>query len=226
MAPRTKAKKPARKSAAQRSGVQLGELSARAMILQGAARLFAEHGIRKPSVEHLLEAAGVSRRTFYRLYASKEDVVAALYRLGTSRLIDGVTLAMSEESDTGRRMERCIEAHLQTAREYGRLVFVLGGEAQGHESPLYARRMEVHHALVSLFSGRAGAQSSVDPLFYRGLIIAIEGVTRVMLAECDDGKNVTEASIERARRVMRRIVSGAVEAKGEGVAPMPLLKSR
>jgi AcrR family transcriptional regulator len=214
----------ARKTAARRSGVRLGELSARAMILQGAARLFAEHGARKPSVEHILEASGVSRRTFYRLYSSKEDVVAALYQLGTNRLIEGCTLAVTEESDAVKRIDRCIDAHLSSARDFGRLIFVLGGEAQGHESPLYARRMEVHQTLVSLFSARAGAQSNIDPLFFRGLILTIEGVTRVMLQECDEGRNVTEASVERARRVLKRIVTAAVEGRGEGVSPMPLLK--
>jgi AcrR family transcriptional regulator len=194
------------------------------MILQGAARLFAEHGVRKPSVEQILKAAGVSRRTFYRLYTSKEDVVAALYRLGTNRLIEACTLAISEESDPVKRIDRCIDAHLQAAREFGRLVFVLGGEAQGHESPLHARRMEVHKSLVALFSTR-GSQADVDPLFYRGLILVIEGVTRVMLLECDEGRSVTEASVERARNVLRRIVTAAVEGEGRGVAPMPTQKS-
>lgn len=196
------------------------------MILQGAARLFAERGVRAPSVEDILQASGVSRRTFYRLYAGKEDVVAALYQLGTNRLIEGCTLALSEERDSVRRVDRCIDAHLQTAREFGRLVFVLGGEAQGHESPLYARRMEVHQTLVSLLSARPRDRDSrIDPLFYRGLILVIEGVTRVMLQECNEGRNVTEASVERARNVLARIVTAAVEGKGKGVAPMPLVKS-
>lgn len=217
------AKKPARakkaktkKRAPRPSGVQLGEHSARAMILAGAARLFAEHGVREPSVEQILKTAGVSRRTFYRLYTGKEDVVAALYRLGTSRLIEGVTLAMGEDLDPVRRVDRCIDAHLRAAREYGRLVFVLGGEAQGHESPLYARRMEVHQALTALFASGAGAGSKTDPLFFRGLILVIEGLTRVMLQECDEGRDVTEAAIARARAAMRRIVLAAVSAELAG----------
>lgn len=221
MAVRAKARAP---SDPKRTGVQLGELSARAMILQGAAKLFAEQGARKPAVEHILKASGVSRRTFYRLYSSKDDVLAALYRLGTNRLIESCTLALTEEVDAVKRIDRCIDAHLQTAREFGRLVFVLGGEAQGHESPLYARRMEVHQTLVSLFSARSAATSMIEPLFFRGLILTIEGVTRVMLQECDEGRNVTEASLDRARRVLRRIVTGAVEGQGDTVAPMPLAK--
>jgi len=205
-----------------RSGVRLGEPAARAMILQGAARLFAEQGVRAPSVEHILKASGVSRRTFYRLYSSKEDVVAALYTIGTNRLIERCTLALSEERESVRRIDRCIDAHLNSARELGRLVFVIGGEAQDHESPLYAERMRVHETLVSLLSEH---DSTIDPLFFRGLILVIEGVTRVMLQESNEGRNVTDASVERARRVLARIVTAAVEGKGKGVAPMPLLKS-
>jgi AcrR family transcriptional regulator len=110
------------------------------MVLQGAAKVFAASGVRLASVEDILEAARISRRTFYRVYSSKEDVLLALYKIGTERLLDACRLALEQESDPLRQAERCIDAHLQTAREQPRLVFVLGGEAQRHESLLHSRQ--------------------------------------------------------------------------------------
>jgi AcrR family transcriptional regulator len=205
------------------TGVQLGEASARARILQGAAGVFAEHGVRAASVEHILAAAAISRRTFYRLYGSKEDVAVALYRIGTDRLVEACRLAVREESDPVRQLERCIDAHLRNAREFGRLIFVLGGEAQRYESSLHARRMQVHDTLVELLSAGTNTRpdKTIDPLLFRALLLALEGVTRVMLEEGEEGRCVTDASIERARRVMARIATATLVGQSPGVAPLP-----
>ncbi len=202
---------PAHGEPARASGVQLGELQARTLILEGAARTFAERGLRATSVADLLAAAGVARRTFYRLYGSKEDVAVALYHYGTEALLEACRHGVAQEHTPLRRLERCIDAHLANAREHGRLVFVLGGEAQRHESALHARRMEVHAALVDLMTTHADpcAPELADPLLYRGFVLAIEGVTRFMLAESDDGRAVTDAGIHRVRSVLLRMATGA-----------------
>lgn len=203
-------------------GVQLGEDQARLMILAGAALTFAERGLRATSVEHLLVAADVSRRTFYRLYGSKEDVAAALYEFGTEQLVAACRQAVTEEPDPLRLLERCVDAHLDNAREFGRLIFVLGGEAQRHESPLHARRMETHAALVDLLTGAGeGRRERVDPLLLRGLLLALEGVVRLVLEEGDEGRRVSDASLARAQRVMLRIATATLAGAGPGVPPLP-----
>jgi AcrR family transcriptional regulator len=203
--------------------VQLGEFAARGMILQGAMRVFAEMGFRAASVEHVLVAAGVSRRTFYRLYKSKEEVGAALYHMGTSALVESCRAAIRQETDPNKQLEKCIDAHLENSRHFGRLVFLLGGEAQSHGSLLYARRMEVHETIVGLLVGGA-ATKGVDPLVYHALVIALEGITRIMLQEGDEGRRVTDAAIERVRRVMRRIGSAVLLAEGERIPPLPVAR--
>jgi AcrR family transcriptional regulator len=174
-------------------------------------------------VAEILAAAGVSRRTFYRLYQSKEDVMDALYRTGTEALLEGCRVAVREELDPLRRVERCIDVHLRNARELGRLVWVLGGEAQHHESSLHTRRMEVHAAIAGLLgtASRAPAAAHVDPLLYRALILALEGAARIMLEEGDEGRRVTATGVARARRVMLRIATATLAGAGRGVAPLP-----
>ncbi len=211
--------KPADKPRA--SGVQIGEIGARTRILQGAAIVFADLGVRAASVEDILKAAGVSRRTFYRLYDSKEAVMVALYRMGTDSLLGACTIAVSDGATPLDRVRGCIDAHLRSAREFGRLVFVLGGEAHRHESLLHARRMDVHEALASLFvtATRGHLSQPVDPLLFRALILALEGVTRMMLEEGDEGRNVTDAGLDRARRVMNHLVSAALDLRAPDTPP-------
>jgi AcrR family transcriptional regulator len=210
----------AKRAKARATGVQLGGDVARNMIMFGATRVIAAKGFRATSVEDLLEAAQVSRRTFYRFFKSKDDVALAMYTLGTSSLIEGCRRAMSQDVDLLAQLERFVDLHLSNARTVGRLIFVLGGEAHRVESPLHARRMEVHEAIVDMILEHPAAEA-VDPLLVQTLMFAIEAIVRAVLQEGDEGRRVTPASIERARRVMMRIVSATVEGTGPRVAPMP-----
>lgn len=205
------AKKSAKKAAKRRgaTGVQLGEDTARSRILQGAARVFAERGARLASVEDILLRSGISRRTFYRFYESKEDVMLALYKLGTEGLLTACKSAMAHGEDPLQRFEQCVDAHLRNALIMPRLIFVLGGEAQHHESPLHARRRELHSHLVELLL-TAECASALDELTLRTLILALEGVVRFMLENGDEGRAVSPRSLSDAKRVMMRLCSAAL----------------
>ncbi|HEU4727091.1 MAG TPA: helix-turn-helix domain-containing protein [Kofleriaceae bacterium] len=208
---------------ARATGVQLGGDVARNMIMFGATRVFAARGYRATSVEDLLEAGQVSRRTFYRFFRSKDDVALAMYTLGTASLIESCRRAIAQEDELLAQLERCIDIHLRNARDMARLVFVLGGEAQSLESPLHARRMEVHDVLVSLLHDGHPSSRKLDPLVLRTLLFALEAITRTVLLECDEGRRVTEASLARARRVMMRIATATIAGTGARIAPLPTM---
>ena len=223
-AKKTKSAKPRGTSAPRRAtGVQLGGDVARNMIMFGATRVFATKGFRNVSVEDLLEAGQVSRRTFYRFFKSKEDVALAMYTLGTSSLLESCRRAITSESDLLVQLEKCIDIHLSNAKTMGRLVYVLGGEAQSLESPLHARRMEVHDLLVAMFRESSDENRRVDSLLIRTLVFALEQVVRTVLEHGDEGRRVTGESIARARGVMMRVATAAVAGTGARVAPLPML---
>ncbi len=207
-----------RKQSRGATGVQIGEAQARGMIIQGGAMVFTAKGTRAASVEDILTAGRISRRTFYRLYDGKEDVMLTLYRMGTDRLHDECARAIQQERDPMRVIARFIDAHLMNARMFGRLIFVLGGEASWQESPLHARRMEVHAQLVDLL---AQVLPDIDPLALRGILLAVEGVVRLVLEECDHGRAVTDAALARARRVMLRMATASLAGEGPGVTAIP-----
>lgn len=200
------------------TGVQIGEAQARGMVMQGAAMVFYAKGARAASVEDILEAARISRRTFYRLYESKDDVLLALYKFGTDRLITECERVAKEKTDPIDIVTGFIEAHLRNAGQLGRMVFVLGGEASRQESILHPARMEAHAKLVEILMATMPPH---DQLLTRGLVLALEGVVRMMLEECDEGRKVTPAALSRARRVMMRMATASIAGDGPQVAPIP-----
>jgi hypothetical protein len=86
--------------------------------------------------------------------------------------------------------------------------------------------MQVHDELVEMLAASAARHFSdgVDPLLIRALLLALEGVTRMVLAEGNEGRQVSDAALERARRVMLRIATAALLGQGAGVAALPAQK--
>jgi AcrR family transcriptional regulator len=87
-----------RGAAAQRRGARGGETrDVAAAILDAAERLLGQRGLAELTVADVLEAAGVSRGSFYFYFDSKEAVVAALLE----RIVDEIHAASLPWLDRG-----------------------------------------------------------------------------------------------------------------------------
>lgn len=207
------------------AGVQLGEEAARAAILAGSTKEFAKRGFSGTSVADILQRANVARRTFYRHFTGKESVALELYRIGTDILIEACERATREEPTPILQLRRCIDAHLAATRGMGRLVYVLGGEAQRPGSLLSDRRAEVHRRLLVMLdeSLRRDLRKRLDPLILMSLVLALEAVPRLLMDAGDQGRAVTDEGVARARVVMMRIVTAVLQGEGAGVTPLPFV---
>src|ERR1700710_1824090 len=73
-------------------------LTSRRAIELVALRLFDEHGFEATTVEQISEAAGVSRRTFFRYFDSKADVLWAEFDTEVQSLHALLAAAPPEQS--------------------------------------------------------------------------------------------------------------------------------
>ena len=55
-------------------------------LLPGAARAFAEHGLRRSTMQSIAAAAGVAKATLYNHFRTKDEVAAALLAVELDRL--------------------------------------------------------------------------------------------------------------------------------------------
>jgi len=110
------------------------------LLRDAALSVFAELGIEATSVEHVLERAQVSRQTFYRCYRNKAQLLDAVHRLVTDRLL-AVTMLMRDEELSG---DEALHKHLTLlfdhAASSGPIVCELEREAMRPESPFRAHR--------------------------------------------------------------------------------------
>lgn len=133
--------------------------TARERVLEGAREAFGRLGYELTRVEDILEAAAVSRPTFYRIFSSKQEAYEELDRIAVAYLQrvllqQGVS---SDESATKDLLELVIASYFEW-RMGLRLYF--DGEAKLSEPP------GISHARRTLLLGHAG----VEPA--RGILVA------------------------------------------------------
>lgn len=179
----------------------MGTSETRERIIEGATALFAEVGVGDATVQHVLDRAHVSRRTFYQYFDGKEDVLAAVY----DRWVDGLVAVIAEAVVAPRepvdKLVSALDAWLRYQQERPQASVSLMVEAARPGSLLNPRRERTHDALVATTDAAVqqvlGAR--VDPLVYRALLLGVEGLVLHLAAH-------GRLAAEHAR--LRRVVAG------------------
>ncbi len=147
-------------------------------IVDGAQRILEQQGIGPTTVQHVLNASGVSRRTFYAYFSGKEDVLRAVYERCTDDLVDLIRQAIDGAEDPMHKVTDALAAYLAFQQQGGALLMALQADAVRPESALAPRRHETVEALVALVDAAVVStlDKHVDRTVYRTLMIGIEGL--------------------------------------------------
>jgi AcrR family transcriptional regulator len=171
-------------------------------VVAAAVGVFAKRGFVATRVEDILAAAGIARRTFYKYFQSKEDVLAAIYDFATGELLREVRSAAAPSSgDPFASVLRGLDTYLDYHVENAPLLRVLVGEAIRADSPLSPLRRRFRGELAQILGevARAAGREREDAMLYLALISALEGVSLDLLAEA----RPSPAEVRRAKAVMR-----------------------
>jgi len=181
----------------------------RSRILRGAARVFGERGYGATSVEAILEAAHVSRRTFYRTFRSKEDVLRTLFDRSVQRLLRAVREQADPNKDRQALVVASVEAYLRVHANAGPLARVLLLEQFAPDSPLAVQRNRALSTFSKLLSSAAegAGQPTPDPVLVAAVVAGINQVCVQMATEYPAG----DWDIARAKRAILRILSALEE---------------
>lgn len=177
-------------------------------ILAGAAAAFTEKGIDGATVEDILVAAGVSRRTFYKVFQNKEDVLVALHRGLSELFLQGIHAAVASTRVGAERMERCVDVFLAAAQRTSGLMLQLQAEAQRRER-LAARRKAMFLELVELIQAgfRQEGRPEPDALLLFGILSGLEAIVRIKV----ESGRVSDEDMARARGAMLTLLRGALD---------------
>jgi AcrR family transcriptional regulator len=195
----------------------------RARLLEGALDVFAERGFNGASVEDICERAGFTRGAFYSNFASKDELVLALFQATTDRLLEQIAALLPGLADQPGTLLDAVLGLLDDAapdRRQWHLIsteFTLhalrnteAAEALNHQRKMFRERLT---ALVEEISAAGQLQMSVPPEHFVRLVIALhEGARSQSLLEPTE---VPEGSLEH---LFLPMVLEAISRPTEGVS--------
>ena len=155
-----------------------GRRASRGRLIEGARQAVVERGTRGVTVQHVLDAANISRRTYYQHFKNVDGVLLALYEQTTAELVARISSAIADEPVATRQVQAGVDAFLDHQEEGGTLLILLQAEAVRPDSRLAARREETLDRIVEVLDGavRAAIGMELHPYVYRTLLMGIEGL--------------------------------------------------
>jgi AcrR family transcriptional regulator len=196
----------------------------RERILAGAAEAFGKLGHAGTRVEDILEAADVSRPTFYKAFDSKDDIFDALSERHHRDVRERILRSIAGISDPAAQLEATTDAFMRWRAELGPIGRVLDVEARTPGSRIAHHRTKTLEEMSALMAERIRAvgRGDVDPTLFYGLIAAMERVADMLLSK----HPVSAGAVERAKRNALRILSGSLAVPGDIVPPLPAPPAR
>jgi len=80
----------------------------RERVLDEAETSIRHHGLLRSSMSDLVEASGVSRRTFYKVFRSRDEVLKGIVDRKMSTIIGRLTLLADEDMSAMRKLEKLL----------------------------------------------------------------------------------------------------------------------
>jgi AcrR family transcriptional regulator len=167
---------------AREGAAQVGEVQ-RVRLLSSAVHVAAEVGYSRMSVSRVTRGAGVSRRTFYDVFADREDCFLAAFDDALARAKECVLAAYTDEHGSWRERVRAgLAAFLMFLDERPEMRAVLIVEPLRAGSRVSRRRAEVLARVGEAIHTGGGSRSDALPaVMGEGVVGAVFGVLHARL---------------------------------------------
>lgn len=193
---------------------------ARAEVLIHSMNVFAQRGLVRTTVQHLLDASGVSRRTFYKYFHNKMDVLESIYRI----FVDNMLLHFHQEMRQAQSVKQIITNTTTVYFDYhikmGPVIKLMMEEARSSDSALAPHRLRAQQIAAEVLSGEINRLigRELDPLVMRTMLWILENYSLYVFE--DDA--FSAARLEQCQRVMIGIAEAVV--LGDEASPYLLEK--
>jgi AcrR family transcriptional regulator len=188
-------------------------------VIAAATTVFETLGFAQARVEDILAEAGIARRTFYRQFKSKDDVLAAIYETAVREILLAVGKIENEKNPVAgllRGTDVYLAYHLKNAKT----LRVVVGESMRPDSALYPMRRAFRETLVAIMDRAAREKGKrLSPWVFVALISALEGLSLELLE-----MGVKKAELEIARRTVNALLATVFGDDGSDFPKAPRTK--
>jgi AcrR family transcriptional regulator/DNA-binding MarR family transcriptional regulator len=200
----------------------------RARILAAMVEVSAERGAGNVTVAHVVERAGVSRRTFYELYRDREDCFLGAFDEAIKRVSKYVLDAYDPNARWAERVRLALTglfSFLDVERGAGQLLVV--GSLGAGSSALERRQHVLAQAIVVVDEGReeAKAGGELPPLTAEGIVGGVLSVLHSRLLDPGGGSLLELTGPLMSMIVLPYLGSAAARRELKRPPPSPLARS-
>lgn len=193
---------------------------ARAEILIHSIHAFSQRGLERTTVQHLLDVSGVSRRTFYRYFRNKMEVLENIYRI----FIDNMLLHFHQEMRQARSVREIIHNTTKVYFKYhvsmGPMIRLMMEEARTSGSVLAPHRTRAQQIAAQVLTSEIGrlTEREFDPLVMRTMLWILEDYSLYIF---EDGA-FSAARLKECQRVMIGVAEAVVLGRDASPALLEL----
>ncbi len=197
-----------------------GRLHARTEILIHSIPVFSRRGLDRTTVQDLLDAANISRRTFYKYFRNKYDVLESIYQISVENMI----LRFRREAERSRSVAEVICNTCNIYFDYhlslGPIIRLMMEEARRADSVLAPHRVTAYETVAAVMQAEMQRVTgrTLDTLVYQTLIWTLESYSLDLLNHTD----CSAGTVTHYKQVM----SGIAEAILAGQADWQKLTPR
>ena len=178
----------------------------REKILEAAELLFEGNGFHATGVDEIASKSGVTKRTLYKHFGSKEGLIEAVLRRHQNQMMDRMRSRVAEiEAEGGKRLLACFDLYQEWFSEpsFAGCIFIKTlNEFQQCSDRLFAIAAQAKSELRHYLTGIAKEAGVADPEHLaRQLQIILEG--SIVVAQ--SGRE----SIHIAREIAERVIAEA-----------------
>lgn len=164
------------------------------IILQSAP-IFAQKGVSETSVQDLLEASNVSRRTFYKYFSDKFDVLENIYRLSINMFSKRLTDEISQATNIEELIDQTVSSYFSYHTSMGSMIRIMHEDTYRQGSSLYERKIFDREAFVETFQDKLrnlGYQNK-NVFLFRAIFWILEDSSMYLLTETQCEKKDVDA---------------------------------
>lgn len=149
---------------------------ARAEILIHSMQVFAQRGLQRTTVQHLLDASDVSRRTFYKYFRNKMDVLESIYRIFVDNMLLHFHKEVKQASSANDIIRNTTKVYFDYHVSMGPVIKLMMEEARSSDSALAPHRTraqtlasEVLAVQINRYTGK-----NYEPLVFLTMLWMLE----------------------------------------------------
>lgn len=181
-------------------------------ILISSVPVFVEKGVMGTTVQDLLGAAKVSRRTFYKYFRSKMDVIDNIYQLSIDILINRFKDSTEQAQTLSELIDECVNIYFDYHKDLGPIIRLMQEEAMRSDSPLAIHRQQVQNSMVEFFDEAIMRIQKVrfDRWVLYSLVWAVESASIHLLMQ----NHCANEELVRCKDALRGILGAVLITEG------------